>query len=1145
MKLSFPGMQKSESAVIDRMINRLVMCGHPSRAALPIVMLAVTLLAISSARAADLGSEKPLPPEIAAASGEPAEAMAAIRIPEGWQIGVWAAEPDVANVVAFDIDGNGRMYVCESFRQNRGVTDNRGHDRQWLLADLASKTVQDRIDYHKRLLGDAAVTYAQHDDRIRRLRDIDGDGRADESLIVADGFNHLEEGTGAGVLAIGNEVYYTCIPKLWKLIDQDGDGQTDDRVVLSDGYGVRVAFRGHDMHGLVRGYDGRIYFTIGDRGYHIRTAEGKVLADPASGAVFRCETDGTGLEVYARGLRNPQEIAFNDRGDWFTVDNNSDSGDQARIVHLLRDGDTGWRMYYQYLPDRGPFNRERIWEPANEDQPISIVPPVANFTDGPSGLAYYPGTGFGDRLNDTFLICDFRGGPSNSGIRTFKLKPSGASYELDSNEQPIWTCLATDAAFGPDGALYVSDWVDGWDGLGKGRIYRIVDPEHAGDEVVAEVKKRLASDWKTFADEQLVAMLGHVDRRIRLQSQWELAARGNATALTQVATASTSSPKARLHAVWGLGQIARKLEPESEGGKALSATLIGLAGDADTDVQVAALVIIGERKSKAAVKVVRSALKSDSARVRYAAIDCLGRLADGASAEAVLQDVSTTDATDPAIRHAVSMYLSRALKTDQIAALAKHENASVRAMAVVALRRLESGSVAAFLADSDPTVVLEAARAIHDRPIEFAIVALADLINRPLASDALARRVLNANYRIGTAERAVAIAKYATRSEASEAMRIEALEMLANWGQPEPIDRVLGDYRPIEKRDGKLAAGAIEPQIDLLMAAPENVRLKAIEVAAQLGIKKIAGALVKQVSDARRTSESRGTTLIALARLDPAAAVQFSEKLSPVETRGPLALAGLSVLAEHAAAKSIERFVTATTNSDTRVQQKAWDILASQKDEKAGAAISKAVDDYIAGKLDPRVQLNVIEAAQGRLSEEQEKRLAAHREQLVSSDPLGKWLDSVAGGDAQRGSELFFGKTELSCVRCHKVDRSGGEVGPNLTLIGKERDARYLLESICLPDAKIAKGFETTVIVDFDGQLSSGIVKTENDDFVELILSDGSQVRIAQDDIDARRKGKSSMPADLLKHLSPRELRDLVAYLSGLKIDPRTDADVE
>ena len=275
-------------------------------------------------------TNEPLAPDVEEASDEAVQSMLGIAIPEQWKISLFAAEPHVANIVAFDLDYQGRLYVAESFRQDRGVTDNRAHDETWLLADLAAETVQDRIDYHKKLLGDAAITYAQHDDRVRRAVDTDGDGRVDSSTVLASGFNRIEDGTGAGVLARGSDVYYTCIPKLWKLIDQDDDGIADERIVLSDGYGVRVAFRGHDLHGLLIGPDGRLYFSIGDRGYKVTKTDGQVLSDPASGAVFRCELDGSNLEVYATGLRNPQELAFNDVGDFFTVDNNSDSGDQAQ-----------------------------------------------------------------------------------------------------------------------------------------------------------------------------------------------------------------------------------------------------------------------------------------------------------------------------------------------------------------------------------------------------------------------------------------------------------------------------------------------------------------------------------------------------------------------------------------------------------------------------------------------------------------------------------------------------------------------------------------------------------------------------------------------------------------------------------------------
>ncbi|MGI8979586.1 MAG: PVC-type heme-binding CxxCH protein [Pirellulaceae bacterium] len=503
--------------------------------------------------------EEPLPPhepQIAVASKEAEQAISGFKVPAGLKVEVVAAEPLLANPVAFFIDNRGRFFVCETFRQTTAIADNRNH-AEWLGDDLAAQTVADRLKYIHKHLKEKAVEYTQQDDRIRLVEDTNGDGKADKATVFAAGFNRIEEGTGAGVLVCGDDVYYTNIPNLWRLRDKDKDGKAEERTALHTGYGVRFAFRGHDMHGLILGPDGRLYFSIGDRGFNVKTQEGKQIVHPQCGAVLRCELDGSNLEVFATGLRNPQELAFDDYGNLFTGDNNSDSGDQARWVYVVEGGDSGWRMEYQYLPDRGPFNREKIWHPFHEGQPAYIVPPVANLASGPSGLAFYPGTGLPEHFKQRFFLVDFRGTPANSGVRTFRVKPKGAGFEVADAEETLWSVLATDVDFGPDGAVYLTDWVNGWNGEGKGRIYRYSSPEVSASAEVQDVKKLLNEGFAQRPTDELVKLLAHADRRVRQEAQFALAEKNETAALTKTAL-NVPNLLSRLHGIWGLSQIARR-----------------------------------------------------------------------------------------------------------------------------------------------------------------------------------------------------------------------------------------------------------------------------------------------------------------------------------------------------------------------------------------------------------------------------------------------------------------------------------------------------------------------------------------------------------------------------------------------------------
>jgi quinoprotein glucose dehydrogenase len=1060
-------------------------------------------------------------------------AMGSFRKPQGWEVSLFAAEPELANPVALAVDNRGRVFVCESFRQDRGVTDNRKHDKEWLLADLSAETVQDRIDYHRRLLGTEAEEYTAHDDQIRLLEDTDGDRVADRASVFASGFNRIEEGTGAGVLARGHDVYYTCIPNLWLLSDEDLDGRAEQRRSLHTGYGVRVAFRGHDSHGLIVGPDGRLYFSIGDRGYNIQTDDGQ-LKNIESGAVLRCELDGSGLEVYATGLRNPQELAFDDYGYLFTGDNNSDSGDKARWVQVMQGGDSGWRMMYQYLPDRGPFNRERIWEPYSASTPAYVVPPIANIGDGPSGLTCYPGTGLSGDFANCFFLADFRGGASNSGIRLIRVEPRGAFWEVVRSEELIWNILATDVDFGPDGALWICDWVNGWIGEGKGRIYRFFDSAAQNEDVVREVEQLLAAGFSKLSSASLTELLTHADRRVRLEAQWELATRGDIDGFIATLANTRLGTFGRLHSIWGLGHTARRHQDQRN---AIEPIIAQALQDSDLDVRAAAASVVGDLRWSNLSANLLPLLQDSEPRVQYAACLAVGRLGAEQSLTAIVDILEENDNRDPGLRHAGIMALAGIPELASIVELSRHTSPAVRQAAVVALRKRQSPQVVEFLNDQDASVQLEAARAIHDVPeLHSELPELAGLAPRSdgaLVADALAHRILNANFRLGGMAAAEKIATFAANPQNSSAMRMEAIAMLGDWANPAPLDRVMNRFAPLEPRASTDAVSAFSDRLAGIMDGSDDILSRVIESAVALKLPAASKTLSQFATNTKQSPELRRNALAGLVQMEPN--LQLSVLRLLLDDKEPLVRAqALTAFAEREPDQAMPFLARAIHSTESTERQAAWDILDEVENEQATQLIEQGLADYIAGRQPTDVWLNVIEASEGRVSEELSDSLFKYEQQLAVEDSLAPYRDCVFGGDPQAGRKLFFTKTELSCVRCHQVDGEGGAVGPDLSQIGKAKDSRYLLESIVDPDAKIAENFETVVLLTEDNQVITGILKREDEQLVELIDAQGTILQIDPDTIVSRKKGKSAMPVDLLKGITRRELRDLVAYLATL-----------
>jgi quinoprotein glucose dehydrogenase len=1092
----------------------------------------------------------------AAATGAAERAIGRFKVPAGLKVELFAAEPLLANPVAFCFDEHGRVFVAETHRVGggRGVEDNRGH-MYWLDDDLAAMTVEDRVAYMKKHHPERIAAYTRYSERVKLIEDSDGDGRADRANVFADGFNDIADGAAAGVLARNGDVFFTCIPHLWKLRDNDGDGRADDRQSLHYGYGVRFAFFGHDLHGLTMGPDGRLYFSIGDRGFNITTKEGKRLVNPDSGAVLRCELDGSNLEVFCKGLRNPQELAFDDFGNLFTCDNNSDSGDEAKWYYLVEGADYGWRMHYQYLPDRGPWNREKLWHPQHEGQAAYIVPCIANITDGPSGITYYPGTGLGDEYRGHFFVCDFRGSPANSCVFTWTVKPKGASFELTGQRKFLEGMLATDCDFGADGGLYISDWIDGWNGTGKGRIYRVVNPAAAADPRVQEVRKLLAEGFDKRPGEELVKLLGHADRRVRQEAQFAVAnlpliesleSFGRAVKLDQ-------SELAKLHALWAMGQRLRKEKAQpaagfirrlnqffDSGSPMLAAHAARLLGELDE-------LLLPDAKVEARKRLL-SLLKHENAAVGREAVRALGRIG-GSGVETPLLDFAAAHGNDPVLRHAVAQALAEAVEPKRLSEVAAGKPVAARMAVVLALRGRRSELIEGFLSDAEPRIVLEAVRAIHDLPIDEAYPQLAAVIDKTKSSsaedyDALFRRVLNANFRVGKAEQAVALAVYAGRKDAPEHLRIEALEMLGQWARPMPRDRVLGSWRPLGERDGDAAAVALRGQLAAVFSGSPAVRRKAAEVASRLGIKEVVPELVRLMKDVDADATARAAALAALGQLK-AGEIDEAVEAALRDKAPELRIEARRILATRNPAAAIGALKQVFESGAMAEKQAAFAVLGLAAVPEADKLLASFLAELAAGRIAPEVQLDLVTAVRDRLARPNRllnppERQALARQLQAYDEALAKDVSAtyrlaLSGGDAERGRAVFFEKVAISCVRCHKAGDVGGEVGPDLTKIAADKTREYLLESLVEPNKTIAKGFETAVLTLDDGRSVSGIVKSQEAKELTLVTAEAQTLTIPTAEILERTAGQSAMPADLLKQISLFELRDLVEYLSTLK----------
>ena len=1079
------------------------------------------------------------------------------------QYDVWSGDINVPDPVALSVDNLGRVFVTQTRRRKSQDLDIRAN-REWIPNDVGFQSVDDKRNfYHKQLaiggddsqqkkhVGDLNKD-GHHDwrdltvisERIFRLVDSTGNGKADQITTFAEGFHTEVTGIAAGVLAHDANVYATIAPDVWRLADQDNDGVADTRQIIATGFGLHIAYAGHDMHGLTVGPDGKIYWSIGDKGISVKTADGKEFRYPNEGGVMRCNPDGTQFEVFAHGLRNVQEFAFDKYGNIFAVDNDADQpGERERFVNIVDGMDAGWRCHYQYRGnDYNPWTDERLWDLPGKDHAAYIVPPIDHYMDGPAGFKYNPGTALSPSYRDFFFVTN-----APRGLQyAFRAEPAGDSYKMVDAHEIGSGYAIVGLAFGPDGGLYGADWDGGYPLDEKGSVVRIDVPTNQQSPHRSETQRLLAAGFEDRSVTQLIELLQHPDQRVRLGAQFSLVNKNASKALVN----SLKNPPneiAALHCIWGLGQIARRIDNPRQ---AVAAMQDALQSESH-HVRAQAAKTLGELPTAIGTPLI-ALLTDKNLHVRVNAGLAIARLRPDGATEKLLSQSDSLLRSQHYLRHSIAHALAACASSDELSSQSDHPSELRRIVCVLALRKQADPAVKVFLPDPSNWVATEAARAIHDdNSIPGALRALAESLDAPSTQrpEPFVRRAINANFRLGTPDAVKRLLAFAADESQDLKTRIEAAQAVGRWTDTPVLDRVEGIYRdlPIAQRDldRKTSTEAIA---ELIQSPLADLQVAAIAAARNLRLTVPTAALVSLMNSKQVPAKLRIEALQSIAASKKKAAQPHI--IAAVQSNNaPLSVAAIG-LTKHLPADVALRVIDGRLSNtpSLTVHQACIRALGNLGTAGSRERISQITAELTSGKLTHAVALDVVETVTTVAANESTPagfadnisaldRFRQQESQTLKLDApkSSKFTFSKLGGDATNGQKLFQTHLQAQCARCHRIGKRGSNIGPELTKIGKDRDHASILQSIVEPNAEIEKKYFTQSLLMDTGRIITGVIKSQNDDETILINSNGKEQTLVTDEIEAIRDKKVSLMPDMREVLTPTEVRDLVAYLSSLK----------
>ena len=1003
--------------------------------------------------------------------------------------------------------------------------------------------------------GNGSLGRDPHRGRVLRLRDEDGDGRADQ---VTEFVPDIDSPRGA-VWDV-DRLILLHPPHITAFIDKDGDGVAEDSQRLVDDIAFDFSGRpaDHTTNALELGIDGWIYVAGGDFGFVEATGADGTKLQHRAGGVLRFRPDGSGLEIYSTGTRNILGTPTSPYLDMFARDNTNDGG--------------GWDVRFHHFSGLEAHGYPRLYK----NFPKEHVQPLADYGGGSGcGSVYIHEPGFPEEWKNAPFTCDWGTG----ALWKHTVQRHGATFEEITEPQAfVRLPRPTDADVDGNSAVYQASWKGAtfrWAGPDVGYVVRVTPKGFTPDPIPEFGKLDTMELIKALDSPSHIRTLAAQRELLRREfgspeneAIFDLIGKKNTSLKTRIAALYTAllrkdapEPKSFLSWIIGIGEQQEDIAPliaraagdhpisvDSHEAEELAEFLRWGLESSDPRLVLESVISAARLQLASLAPFVAAHLDNGDARIAHTAFQALARME---AADAVFAVLESKDASEAA-REGASFALMRMHQPDvidRLIALAdREERTEVRQGALSALCRLYhvegewKGDSWGTRPDTrgpyyqpetwEQTEKISAALKKHlaqASPDEATFLVREMSRNRIQSNDALNRVLTLAKDKLEMLPEAV------SQLAAAESIPAEGVPLLEKALQSETSDHatLAAAVAAITRTD---SADTVPLSLTALTRLQANIpgfqeAIKKAQADPDPNKAKSDGKYAKQaLGNAQKQLENARKAFLESPKLENHHLLVEKRAAENFETPETLwANAALIALSGRKGGSPESREMTNKTLDQGWQNPEHRVVLI----EAAALIKNRGLDDRI------RIAMNdpdpkVAKAAKSAAKTLKIQAAGADKTPKLSSLDPAKAVEMVVAhkGNAALGEAVF---ARATCAACHTVSQSEAQKGPYLGNIAETYKRPELAVAILEPNKTIAQGFKTNVFTLKDGTVGMGFVTDEQGEQVTIRDIAAQEHTYQKSDIAKREELPTSMmPPGLMMNFTVHETASLLDYLEKL-----------